>query len=391
MLDIVNSYNLFIDTERNLSADSTGDNIALPLGESPIIAGSNQVIKLNLMELTIPKTWYNVNSTNSQFRIQDGAGGAVELTGNCILGNFSTPRKMLNQSFCPSVITTFLALPTLAGATAGGSSFLINNPPVGASIDDNTNVLDVTFTFDVATPAGYTSVNACPIFKFYVKDGKCFQLVGGKRIRALPVAPPVGVQNMCFECYAVTAVGVNPCVISYRAYYNAQTATENYCYVRINEQNTNMETSSLNSFSQDTNRTSMQGSNILGIVPINNDYCRYIAQTDNVFFTTILAKQVAQMRIKITDSLGEPFPLINPDQGTLGNRYFTAIIRVDIVQLHPSIPHSLHNPNLDEKTQARFSSHPSNEVSIVHSVGKNGPQSGFYGDGFYNFQGKRIS
>ena len=389
MLDIVNSYNIFIDTERNLSPDSTGDSVNLPLGESPITAGSNQIIKLNLMELTVPKTWYNVNSTNNKFRIQDGNASTTELTGQCVVGNFETPRKMLNQSFCPQVLSTFLALPTLAGSTAGGSSFVINNPPVGATIDTNTNVLDFTMTIDVACP--YASTADCPIFKFYVRDGKCFQLVGGKRITSEPTIPPVGFQDMCFECYAVDASGTNPFTISYRAYYNAQTATENYCYVRINEQNTNTETSSLNSFNQDTRRTSMTGSNILGIVPINDDYCRYIAQTDNVFFTTILAKQVAQMRVKITDSLGEPFPLINPGQNVVGNRFFTCVIRVDIIQLHPSIPHSLHNPNLDEKTQARFSTEPANQIGIVANVGKNGPQSGFYGNGFYNFQGKQIS
>lgn len=391
MLDIVNSYNIFIDTERNVSQDSTGDSINLPLGESPIVAGSNQLIKLNLMELTVPKTWYDVNSTNSTFRIEDGNGpGAVELTANCVLGNYDTPYNFFNNGFLPSVLTTFLNLPTLAGSTAGGSSFVINNPtPPSATIDNNTNVLDFTMTIDVATP--YANTGDCPIFKFFVRDGKCFQLAGGKRIRTEPVAPPVGTQNMCYECYAVTAGGINPMVISYRAYYNGQTSTENYCYVRINEQNTNTETSSLNSFQADTHRTSMTGSNILGIVPINPDYCRYIAQTDNVFFTTILAKQVAQMRIKITDALGEQFPLIAPDQNTLGNRYFTAVIRVDIIQLHPSIPHSNHNPNLDEKTQARFGTEPANQMGIVTNVGKNGPQSGFYGDGFYNFQGKRIT
>jgi len=30
-------------------------------------------------------------------------------------------------------------------------------------------------------------------------------------------------------------------------------------------------------------------------------------------------------------------------------------------------------------------------MGIVTNVGKNGPQSGFYGDGFYNFQGKRLT
>ena len=71
---IVNSYNLFIDTERNLSQDSTGDNIFLPLGQTPITCGSNEFIRLTLQEFNMLRSWNNVNRLNSKFVVADGGG-----------------------------------------------------------------------------------------------------------------------------------------------------------------------------------------------------------------------------------------------------------------------------------------------------------------------------
>ena len=62
---LVNSYNLFLDTERNLSPDSNGDNIYLPLGQTPITCGSDEFIRITLQEFTMNKSWYNINSSNN--------------------------------------------------------------------------------------------------------------------------------------------------------------------------------------------------------------------------------------------------------------------------------------------------------------------------------------
>lgn len=376
MLDIVNSYNIIIDTERNISPDGTGDSVNLPLGESPIIAGSNQMIKLNLQEFTIAKTWTDVNSTNNKFVVRD-ASGATE--GTIPANNYLTARQMINQGWAVYMANTLL--PNLGTAPAGVTiTFVTNNPPVNADIDSNDMVLDVTFTYSV--PHGYTAGTA-PIVQCPINLGKTYQILGGKR-----VISPTDTTTQSIEVSVPSTTTLN-----YKGYWNAQTTSENYCFIRINEQNTNTQTSGLSAVSRtsDDKRTAMTDSNILGIVPINNDYCRYIAQTDNVFFTTILAKQVAQMRVSVTDSLGNLFPLLSATQNTLGNRFFTAIIRVDIVQLHPSIPHSVHNPNLDEKTQARFSTEPATQIGIVNTIGKNGPQAGYYGNGFFSVTGKQIS
>ena len=44
-MSVVNSYNLIVDTERCLSEDSRGDNVYLPLGQTPITCGSDEFIR----------------------------------------------------------------------------------------------------------------------------------------------------------------------------------------------------------------------------------------------------------------------------------------------------------------------------------------------------------
>jgi len=66
------------------------------------------------------------------------------------------------------------------------------------------------------------------------------------------------------------------------------------------------------------------------------------------------------------------------------------LIRVDIISLGANPQASINNPNTQETTAPRFSTAPSTMVGPFQSMGLNGPQSGYYGDGFYNFQGKRI-
>lgn len=386
---IVNSYNLFIDTERNLSQDSTGDNIFLPLGQTPITCGSNEFIRLTLQEFNMHRSWNNVNSTNNVFRVADANS---EETSAITIGNYETPRTMLNRGFMgyqggvPLTVTPLkTALENLVNFGGGATtvSLVLNNPPSNATVESNTNIASITATY--SAPHGYTTV--LPQLRCYVADGKAYQLLGAKRI-----VDPADTTTYSWSATLGDENGADTTTkITFKMFYPAQKVTETHVYLRVNEQNTNIATSSLNSVNQDTKRTEMTSTKILGIIPIDTEYARYVAQTDMVFFTNILAKQVAQLQIQITDSNGQQFPLTADNQNRLGNRFFTCVIRVDVVSLGNNPSQSINNPNTDERTAPRFSTGPSTLVGPLQSVGLNGPQSGYYGDGFYNFQGKRIS
>ena len=370
-MSVVNSYNIFVDTERNLSQDSTGDNIHLPLGQSPITCGSNEYIRLTLQEFSMYKSWNNVNPNNNKFRVADSV--KVE-TGRVIEGNYKSARKMLNLGFLPSLTT---ALNDLIG---GGKTvtLTLNNPQSQSSIEDSTNIGSITAVYSAAH--GYTNSNL-PQLRCYVADGKSYQLLGGKRI--------IDTADTTSKSWKASLVDAT--TVKFEFYYPAQHATETHVYLRIGEQNTNLATSSLSTVDEDTKRTEMSSTKILGIIPIDTQYARFVASNDMVFFTHILSKQISHLQIQITDSNGNQFPLTNPGQDVLGNRWFNCVLKVDIVSLGANPQHSINNPNTQETTAPRFSSAPSSMIGHIQSMGLNGVQSGYYGDGFYNYSGKRIS
>jgi hypothetical protein len=374
---LVNSYNLFLDTERNLSPDSNGDNIYLPLGQTPITCGSDEFIRITLQEFTMNKSWYNINSSNNVFRVADGGG---EQTTAVLAGNYETPRTMLNKGFLPPLK---IALDTLVG---GGitTTLTLDNPFNGATVENSTNVAKIVAVY--SAPHGYTAGNE-PILRCYVADGKSYQLLGGKRI-----VDPADTTSSSWSASLGDPTGASTAdTITFTLFYNAQTTTQTHAYIRVNEQNTNIATSSMSSPDVDTKRTEMSSTKVLGIVPIDTEYVRYVAGTNMVYFTNILAKQVAQLQVLITDSTGNPFPLINTNQNVLGNRFFTAVLRVDVISLGQNTPHSINNSNTEERTPARFSSGPRTQIGHLESMGLNGAGSGYYGSGFVDYKGNRIS
>lgn len=275
--------------------------------------------------------------------------------------------------------TALEALVNFGGGSITITSLVLNNPGSSATVENSTNIASITATYSSAH--GYATSALCPKLRCYVADGKSYQLLGAKRI-----VDPADTTSSSW-----TATLVSATVIRFDLFYPAQHATETHVYLRVNEQNTNIATSGLSTANQDTKKTEMTSTKILGIAPIDTQYVRYVSGNTMVYFTNILAKQVAQLQIQITDSNGNQFPLTSPDQDTLGNRSFTCVIRVDIISLGANPQHSINNPNTQETTAPRFSTAPSTMIGHLQSMGLNGAQSGYYGDGFYNYAGKRIS
>lgn len=372
MASIIDSYNLFLNTERSLSPESKGDNIYLPLGQTPITCGTDQTIRLTLQEFTMNKSWTNVNANNNKFSVRGVVGNpVVEVNTELTPNNYEEPIDVATD-FATQLAT---ALATIKGVSVTGS---VLTPTTGSTTSNSKSIIKVNMVY--ASAHGYTT-GSTPIVQFYTDLGMSYAILGGKRVN----------DTADDTTNSLKVVVVDTTTLTFEGYYNAQVATDTHVYLRINEQNTNIATGSLNS-EINTSRTEMTSTKVLGIIPIDTDYVRYVANTEMVFFINILAKQVAQLQVYLTNSLGQNLPLIDSNQNTLGNRNFTCVIRVDILQLPMSAQHSVGNHNLEATSQARFSTAPSTELrNAIPGYGKNGPQSGYYGDGFYNFQGKRIS
>ena len=55
--EVVNSYNIYVDTERYLNNTSDGDSIMLSLNQTPITCGDNQFIRLTLQSFSMYKSF----------------------------------------------------------------------------------------------------------------------------------------------------------------------------------------------------------------------------------------------------------------------------------------------------------------------------------------------
>jgi hypothetical protein len=124
---------MFIDTERNLSSDSTGDNVALPLSQTPITAGRDQFIRLNLLEFSMPKSFHDINALNNTFTIRDSGGNETVVLP---ASNYNSAAKLFNsvvgfQTPVLNALTTLqgggltLSMSVITPLTAGNSECIV--------------------------------------------------------------------------------------------------------------------------------------------------------------------------------------------------------------------------------------------------------------------------
>ena len=62
--NVVNTYNLYLDTSRGHSADSQGDNFNLNLGHAGIVCDAGQYIRMTLNNSSMHKNFTDINETN---------------------------------------------------------------------------------------------------------------------------------------------------------------------------------------------------------------------------------------------------------------------------------------------------------------------------------------
>jgi len=378
---LIQQYNMFLDTERCLSADSVGDSVQLPLGQTPITAtSSGQSIRLTLNEFSMPRSWYNVNSNNNAFSLREGVNIVPPFVSSAVIaGNYDSVFDMLQNGWLGNAtglingvpspfVAALLSLGSLIGNTV--ISVVINNPTTtAANLTNNSLIID--FSITLGTPVvNLAAVN--PLIQLYTEQGDGFLLLGGQRINS-------GL-NITSSSYTTTVVSTTQ--LRFVGFYNATTTTENHVYLRINEQNTNIGNSALSSVNEDSQKTEMISTRILAVVPNQQEILNYTAPAADVFFTNVLAKQICQLSLTITDAVGRTFPLMNPLQNKLGNRYFTAVIQVGIYQSAPS-PYTLAPTPITETTPANQSTQPITALrNGIAAFGLNNPGQ-TYGNGFY--------
>jgi hypothetical protein len=368
--DVVNSYNIFVDTERNLNATSDGNSIMLSLNQTPITCSSNQYIRLTLQSFSMYKSFTNVNKNNNVFRItHDGATPQADLA----LFLPSLDYRSLN-----TLATQFATIlgNQLAADIGGGTTFTISTTAPDALTPAPTADTDniITFTLEFSNNHLLTQL----LIRTLVEDGDSFEVLGTNRIRADDGTPAWNNLNSVF-----TDVATHPKKVTVKCLYNAQLSSQQNMYLRTDINNTNIQTESFVAGSTDnTSASSLSSSNILGRMVIDNQFVNFTTGTQMEYFVSLTTKQITHMRLYITDSHGRDIPpnvqtLNNADQSpvypaltaqsTLGNRSWEGVIKVDIVQFMGGQNQKLESAPVVHSVPARFGTEPLNKLDYGES------------------------
>jgi hypothetical protein len=396
--EVVNSYNIYVDTERNITATSKGDDVMLALSQTPITCADNQYIRLTLQSFSMYKSFTNVNPNNNLFRISGTftsppAPAAAQNDFAVYLDdkNYQTT-NLLGNEFATQLSG---ALAVLSGVTLTATPFSLpqaittsgNNP----SADGNNDNI-ISFVINFTAPH---QINTLAV-QFKIEDGDIFELLGGDRI--YPTDPNTK-SSIFLDLEPDFGAGPQNDKIEVRCKYNCQLSTQQNVYLRTDINNTNIQTESFNSGNTDDRlATNLSSSRILAKLVIDNEFVNYTTGTQMEYFVNLTTKQLTFLRLFLTDSHGRVIPqnvrrqypprsgpnaylpFGPPDVGTegnpnptpvnqltLGNRSFESIIKVDIVQYMGGQNNVLNAPPPPKTLPARFGTEPLNKFDYGES------------------------
>jgi len=348
--NIVNSYNLFVDSSTGRDSASKGDNYHLHLGNAGITCESGQYIRLTLNNFTMHKTFTDVNTNNSKFVVRDTTDDSTQ-TGNLTHQNHIS-LNALASNFASSLGTAIIALKGLGAATFDVDAL---KPSSTSSIGGNSDHI-ISFTLTCSTDHNIASTGDV-ICQMYSADGDVYELLGGNRVNS----------STDKTTPSITITRTSATVLTVQCLYPAQRHTTSFIYLRgTGVPNTSIESTSLAHPSED-HRTDTVDSDILARIAVDVEYCNYEAQSGREYFMNIKQKQINTLSLRLTDAKNRPLGRVfgsstnsttvgitgsGTEQSTLGNLSFSAVIRVDIVQQRQI--KELETKPLTHTTAARF-------------------------------------
>jgi hypothetical protein len=354
---ITNSINLFIDTERaSIVGDkqSRGDNLHYGFEGNTIECKDGEVIRLSLVEFYMPNNQYTIDAKNSMATLKctiNGTAMTAGLVKDVIeIGNYYDIHDIA-INFASTLARSLQAIPTM---TAFGTITVTNTnltneltPPTewtpgatGYVGQPEKKLLDVTITTQ------HNHLITDLVISCLITNGETYLVLGGERIDDT---------NTLTSSFKITLTANT---IQVQGYYPMQLITEPHVYLRCSLGQNGLESSIL-STDDNTYNNDIVGSNILAKIPRNVENYSYAGNSQNEFFLTLQQRKLNSIGLFLTDSKSRPIgrsknsgkqtsagmestvARVNNDinyeketQSTLGNLYFTATIRVDIIKMY---------------------------------------------------------
>jgi hypothetical protein len=222
-------------------------------------------------------------------------------------------------------------------------------------------LLDVTITFNGAHTITNLKISAQSV------NGELYLVLGGERGDNISTLE---------NSFKITSTSTT---ITVQGYFPMQLVTEPHVYLRCTLGQNGLESSILGS-DESTYNNDIVGSNILAKIARTTESFSYAGNQSGEFFVTLQQRKLNSIGLFLTDSKSRPIgraknagtgtsaglettttsdiiPFEKETQSTLGNLYFTATIRIDIVKVY--------NPNKLQSEPPPLPQFPSRSSGII--------------------------
>lgn len=417
--EIVNSFNLFIDTEKSVilgDGNSKGDDVNIHFEGSTIVANDGEMIRMTLTNFEMFNNLYHIDANNSLFQTRCSTTttpiptaiqrdltrknynslGEITMDFANIIGNVIDSvttgshevliTKMSNvvEGFKPYNVATGLNhdFPASGSTNYPPLTTFIKPTPLslGATSD---RVFDVTYQILGASNNAHVHGILTLLIQTLGSDGDCYCILGSLRDDT---------DTASFNSFNVdlNPDGTNT-QIRVRGYFPMQRMTDPYVYLRCgSSQNGSLEMAVLSdsAITASSNNSDITSSDIFAKLKRDVEFISYDNGMGDEYFINLQQRKLSSIRFTLTDSKNRKLGrkrtesssgtgaglfntssntthiltgrqyleattkgYTNLNQSTLGNLFFTAVVRVDIIKT--SNPSRLDTPALPLPLPAR--------------------------------------
>jgi hypothetical protein len=353
--DIVNSFNIFLDSEKaTLVGDkqSHGDYVKLHFEGNSIEAGDGEIIRLSLLNFTMYNNVYHINANNNKVKIYAG-GDTSAIAADSGATVALTPQYIERLHAVSTDLGLILSAPLVVRSNANGAStvhhfVLTSVAPVASYQMQSTGnrLLDITLEAQTSTGIAVAHALTAVTIQCLESEGDSYTILGANRLDGTPAKTDTSFKITIPEGSATT--------IRIQGFYPMQRTSDPYVYVRCNQAQTGLEMSVLQKARGGSN-IDIVNSNILAKAFRQVEFIHYDSATGEEYFMNLQTKKLSSLDLFLTDSKGRPLgrnaneshkdtasglftSVINntfesDNQSTQGNLYFTGVVRVDIVKV----------------------------------------------------------
>lgn len=340
--DIVNSFNIFVDTDRINEKHSSdkGDSLNIHLEGQAIEARDGEIIRISLVNFTMFNNLYMVDNNNNQYHVisKVGAGSFVDSGVLTFESKNYTNLADVADAFADSLVTYITSL-SLSGVTSVSKTTVL---PTGALNSTSNRLLDITLTTNGA-------VHGLSEFNIQTRvTNDSYLILGSERV--------VG-SSFTQQSFKVTFPTTS--TIRIQGYFPMQRMSDPFVYLRCENNQNGLE---MNILSPNETGIDVLNSNVLAKLFRDVEFISYTANTGTEYFMNLQQRKLASLRLSLTDHRGRKLGRTYAQNGintaaglrkadgtfekdtqtTLGNLSFSCVLKVDIIKKFD--PHMLESP-----------------------------------------------